>query len=370
MGITWIETVGRCINTLDNVVYWHVLFSSASFQFPSHKYCHLLNVPQSASGFYIASWLSQNIHIQTSINTMRVAIAGNGDLARYIYEEFGGHDIVVLTRSYKPQLEQLGVTQFVIDYTLQSLATALRDVEVLISTIGDVSPLYVDVHRTLIQACRKSPKCNRFIPSEFAGDIETYPDQPAFYARSREPIRKLLREQTDLEWTLVSVGWIADYVVPAKNRYIREIGVSCPINLADNNAIIPGTGNEPVDFAWARDVAKALAKLIAAPAWSPYTYMSGEQSSWNEVMRIIRDKYRPDLQVQHLSLSKLVETIRTSTDSEAIGIAEHQILSASHACSLPQDKVQAHRQKYFPGVHFRTLRDGLADLDRDAGTII
>ena len=139
-------------------------------------------------------------------------------LARYICEEFtsAGHELVILTRSHKPQLERPGVTQFITDYTLQSLATPLRDGEVLISTIGDVTPSYIDIHRTLIQACQQSLTCKRFIPSEFAGDIETYPDQPAFYSRTREPIRKLLREQTDLEWTLVSVGWLADYVVPAK----------------------------------------------------------------------------------------------------------------------------------------------------------
>lgn len=109
--------------------------------------------------------------------------------------------------------------------------------EVLISTIGDVSQSYVDLHRALIQACQESPTCKWFIPSEFAGDIEKYPNQPAFYARSREPIHKLLREKTDLEWTLVCLGWLADYIVPTKNRYIKDIGGSCPINLADNISV-------------------------------------------------------------------------------------------------------------------------------------
>ena len=305
---------------------------------------------------------------------MRVAVAGNGDLARYICEEFtaAGHELIILTRSHKPQLERPGVTQFITDYTLQSLATAIRDGEALISTIGDVSPAYVDLHHTLIQACQQSPTCKRFIPSEFAGDIETYPDQPAFYGRSREPIRKLLREQTDLEWTLVCLGWLTDYIVPAKNRYIKEIGESCPINLADNSMMIPGTGNEPVDFTWARDTAKALERLVTTPAgqWEPYTYISGEQATWNNVARIIRDKYRPDLKIQHLSLGKIVEIIRTSTDDDTVALSEHQLLSASRACALPQEKVQAQRQKYFSGVYFRTLQDGLAEFDRDAEVIV
>ncbi|KAM5453539.1 hypothetical protein MaudCBS49596_002742 [Microsporum audouinii] len=169
---------------------------------------------------------------------MRVVIAGNGDLARYIREEFTsvGHELVILTRSHKPQLERPGVTQFITDYTLESLAVPLRDSEVLISTIGD--PV---IHR-------HPPHPHPSLSAE--SEMQTFHTlRPAFYSRPREPIRKLLREQTDLEWTLVSVGWLADYVVPDKNRYIKEIGVACPINLANSSMVIPGTGNEPVDFA-------------------------------------------------------------------------------------------------------------------------
>lgn len=105
---------------------------------------------------------------------MRVAVAGNGDLARYICEEFtaAGHEVIILTRSHKQQLEQPGVAQFPTDYTIPSLAIPLNGSEVLISTIGDVSPSYVDLYCALIQACQESPTCKWFIPSEFTGDIE------------------------------------------------------------------------------------------------------------------------------------------------------------------------------------------------------
>lgn len=304
---------------------------------------------------------------------MRVVIAGPGDLARYICEEFikAGHELIILTRSYKSQFEHPGVTQFVTDYTLQSLSTPLANAEVLISTIADYTPSYIDVHCTLIQACQQSPKCKRFIPSEFGGDIETYPDQPGCYYRTREPIRKVLREQTDLEWTLVSVGWAADYVVPAKNRYVKDIGAACPINLAGGSIVIPGTGNEPVNFTWMRDVAKALAELVKDSAgWEPYTYISGEHTCWNDVARVIRQKYRPDLTIKYQSVDNIIEALRTPKDDDALHLAESQMFSVSQACSLPQDKVQAQRQKYFPAIRFRTLEDGLAELDGDAGMIL
>lgn len=304
---------------------------------------------------------------------MRVAIAGYGDMARYHIEEFTkvGHELIVLTRSHKPDIERPGVTQFVTDYSVESLASPLRDVEVLISTIGDQSSTYIDIHRNLIQACQQSPKCKRFMPSEYAGNLDTHPEQPAFYARTREPIRQLLREQTELEWTLVLVGWLADYIVPANNRFIRDFGEACPINLGDGTILIPGTGDEPVSFVWSRDVAKALAQLVSAPtAWEQHTFVCGELTSWNGVAKALRDTYQPDLKVGHLPLSSIMDTITSSNDDHAVALAEHQLYSVSHASALPQERVQAQRQEYFAGVQFRTLRDGLADFERDATIIV
>ncbi|UNI18431.1 hypothetical protein JDV02_004700 [Purpureocillium takamizusanense] len=303
---------------------------------------------------------------------MHVIIAGSGDLARYICEEFtiAGHTLVILTRQYKPHFERLGVTQFITDYTLTSLSTALSSGEVLISTISDFTPTFIDVHRTLIQACQQSPKCKRFIPSEFAGDVETYPDQPGFYYRTREPIRAILREQTDLEWTLVSNGWLADYLVPAKNRFLKDIDDACPVNLTGGSIVIPGTGTEPVDFTWARDVAKALAQLVVAPAWEPYTYISGERSCWNDVARLITSKYRSDFTTQYVSLYNITQNVRNAKDDDMLLLADHHLFSVSHAGSLPQDKVHVQREKYFRGIRFRTLEDGLAEYDGNPEMIL
>lgn len=71
---------------------------------------------------------------------MHVILAGSGDLARYICEEFtkAGHTLTVLTRSHKPQFEQPGVSQCITDYSLSSLEQPLADGEVLISVISDL----------------------------------------------------------------------------------------------------------------------------------------------------------------------------------------------------------------------------------------
>ncbi|KAI0515271.1 hypothetical protein F5B22DRAFT_195269 [Xylaria bambusicola] len=305
---------------------------------------------------------------------MRVAIAGYSDLGRYICEEFlkAGHEVVVLTRSHKPQLESQGITQAITDYTLQSLKAPLANCEVLISTISDFSSVYIDVHKTLILACQESPKCKRFMPAEFAVNIEAYPDQPGFYYAPHEPIREMLRNQTDVEWTLVCLGWLADYFLPTKNRYIKDISGFHPINWEGNKIVIPGTGNEPVDFTWARDVATALASLVAAPkgSWEPYTFMSGERSSWNDATQIIKEKFRPNDPIEHVSLHAVAEMIKTAKDEDTMILADYYLLSISQACGIPADKVHTHREKFFSGVRFRTLQEGLSQFDDNPNSVV
>ncbi|KAI2623011.1 hypothetical protein GGS26DRAFT_583787 [Hypomontagnella submonticulosa] len=305
---------------------------------------------------------------------MRVAVAGYGNLTRYLCEEFVkvGHVLVILTRSYKPQLESQGISQAITDYTLSSLRTPLADCEVLISTISDISSVYTDVHRTLILACQESPKCKRFIPAEFAANIEAYPDQPGFYYEPHEPIREMLRSQADIEWTLVCIGWLTDYFVSARNRYIKDIGKFHPMNWAGEQIVIPGTGDEPVDFTWARDVARGLASLVEAPpgSWEHYTFMSGERSCWNDTTKLIKQKYCLDIPIEHISLHAVLEMINTAQNEDTLILADYYLLSISQAMANPPDKVQAHREKKFQGISFRTLEDGLSQLDKYPDSIL
>ncbi|KAH7118620.1 hypothetical protein B0J13DRAFT_569449 [Dactylonectria estremocensis] len=305
---------------------------------------------------------------------MRAVIAGSGDLSRYICEEFTkvGHEVIILTRKLKPQFELPGVSQFITDYTEASLRIPIDDGDVLISTISDCTRAYIDVHRSLIEACKQSVRCRRFIPSEFAGDVSLYPDQPGFYYRTRQPIRKMLEEQKGLEWTLICVGWLIDYIVPAKNRYLKDIGDAVPINLANSSMLIPGTGEEPVDATWARDVAKGLASLIDSPSgtWDRYTYMSGERTCWNDVARAVQQQYDQNFTTERRSLHDLYQENHTHQNEESKLILEQQIFSASQASGLPPGKVQDHRELYFSGVCFRTVQDGFAELDRDVDMIL
>ncbi|PSN69964.1 NAD(P)-binding protein [Corynespora cassiicola Philippines] len=303
---------------------------------------------------------------------MRVTIAGPGTIAKYFIEELvpAGIEVTILTRSIKPEYENYtGVKQFVTDYSVSSIAQGLEGSSALLSTILDYTPANIDLHLRLMEACKQSSTCKRFIPSEWGSNVEDFPDQPGFYYRSHEPIRQALRDQSELEWTIVNLGWIADYIVPSKNRYFKDIDDAFPVNFKTEKIIIPGTGKEPIDFTSAKDLAKAVVKLVQAPKWEQYTWVSGEKSCWNDVAKLMLERY-PGMTVEYKSLYQLVEEIRTAKNEEERGLAEFQILGPSHAGSLNADKVAEHRQTLFQGIKFRTLRELLEEVDRNPDVIV
>ncbi|KAK7419248.1 hypothetical protein QQX98_003400 [Neonectria punicea] len=303
---------------------------------------------------------------------MRVAIAGSGGVARYLVEEFAaiGIDVVVLTRSLKPQFESIpNVKQVVSDFSVPSLIQELDGCTTLVSAILDYTSAFIDIHQRLMEACQKSTTCKRFIPSEYGGNLEDYPDQPGLEYRTHGPVRQALKEQSELEWTLISTGWFADFVVPSRNRYLKDAGEAFPIDLHTKTVLIPGTGKEPLDFTCARDMAKAVAKLLHAPKWEQHTYISGEKSCWNDLVALMLKKY-PGMPVEYRSLYQLIEDIRTSTDEYSRLMAEYRVFSPSHAGSLDADKVAAHRKLYFEGIKFRTAKDLLEEIEENPDAIV
>ena len=299
---------------------------------------------------------------------MRVSIAGSGAVARYLSEELpaAGIDVVILTRSIKPHFSNRpGVEQVVTDYSsVDALAQAIEGSEALISTILDDKPSFIDVHLRLIEAARRTKTCKRFVPAEYGGDTEKYPDQPGFYSRLQGPVRQALREQNDLEWTIVSCGWLVDLALPRRNRYFNDPGPVFPIDHNTREVVIPGTGDEPLDLTATRDMARAMARLLRAPKWEQHTYMTGEKTTNNAMVAQILEKY-PGMSVEHRSLYQLVQDIRNAKSEEAAIVAEYRMFVISNAGSLPADKVAAHRESMFADVHFRTIRELLEELEQN-----
>ena len=137
----------------------------------------------------------------------------------------------------------------------------------LVSFIQTAEATYISIHRNLITACLQSTTCKRFIPSEWTGNIDDFPQKPRFYYDTREPIRKMLREIDGLQWTLVNQGFFMDYFLKTEKTYLKPIPDEFPVDPNGWKVRIRGTGEEMQTFTMARDVAKAVIELLTADAW-------------------------------------------------------------------------------------------------------
>lgn len=304
---------------------------------------------------------------------MRIAIAGTGDLAKYLVEELlaASYSVVVLARGKRDWCTRPDISLRVTDYTLSSLSEQLEDCDGIVSAIQDNEMSNVKVHLTLLEACTKSPKCKSFIPSEWIGNIEDFPDQPQFYSANHKPIREALKEQTQVKWTLFCLGWLADYVVPAKFRYIRDIDDFHPVNFKTGIITIPGTGNEPIGMTSARDGVKAVVKLFSEEKWESVTYVRGEDTTWNEVKDLLISKQN-NFKVVYVSVEDLNKTIEKSKDEDAVFVAQFGMWSASGSTRVPAAKAAEQKKTYFKDVRFRDVRDLINEIEREwpAGKIL
>jgi nucleoside-diphosphate-sugar epimerase len=300
---------------------------------------------------------------------MRVAIAGAGDLAKYLVEELlvAGHSIVMFSRSRKAWFLRPNVVFHETDYSVPNLVANLLDCDAVVSTILDYTSCGIGAHLNILTACQQTARCKKFIPSEYGGNTDQFPEQPYFYEPTHAPIRDALKAQNDVMWTLLGNGWLMDYFVPVGQRYIRDIGRYHPIDFDKSTAIIPGTGDEPICFTSARDIAKAVVELISHDKWEESTFVSGDLLSWNRILQKLACRgrtfdvtYRPHAQLEEDSKG----------EGEDALVAQFGVWSSSGSCELPSDKVEIHRKKYFSQVNFRTLDEFLDEADRNPEIIM
>lgn len=213
------------------------------------------------------------------------------------------------------------------DYSHDSVLSILEDTNAtaLLSFLNLNDEGYITIHRAFLSACLASKTCKRLMPSEFSGDVETWPDRPRFYGTTREPFRQILKaEAKDVEWTCVENGWFMDYFLPKEKSYMRPVPDEFPIDLDAWTARVRGTGEEPQSWTLAREVGKAIVALLGSKtAWvslfcflshlrplrqptiiksnlhllpetcvqEPFTYVCGQWGTFNEAIKTMETFY-------------------------------------------------------------------------------
>ncbi|PYH83580.1 hypothetical protein BO82DRAFT_363155 [Aspergillus uvarum CBS 121591] len=313
------------------------------------------------------------------MNVILALAGGSGDLGHYLQEELlrdPRYSVVILTRQTNPSTPTTErVTTQTTDYTLPSLLHILRTTRTtaLISLLRCPDDQYHPLHTTLLEACQQTETCTRFIPSEWAGDIESFPTLPRAYGRTRLPFRETLAREADsqktdppshpvkkIEYTLFNHGWCMEYFLPAHKSYRRCMPGEFPIDLTRWKYTVRGTGEEAQSWTCARDIACAVGRLLAADngSWEPVTYVVGEWGTFNQMASLLERVYGRPFERDYRSEEGIGTTIQQYEDqpeSLKLAIAEAEEWTISGATACPQEKTLRQREKFFAGMHFTTL---------------
>ncbi|KAL4996703.1 NAD(P)-binding protein [Aspergillus recurvatus] len=311
----------------------------------------------------LAAYPSSYNSPEAMVKVQTIALAGVGSLGRYLFEEISKdsrYSVIVLSRQdlvNGVDTRQIRVTDYT-EASVRSILDASR-ASTLISTIQCADETYVPLHTGLLNACLLSATCKRFIPSEFAGNVEAFPHLPRAYSVTRTPFRETLRQARGVEWTSFNMGWFMDYFVPQDKTLIRHVPGEFPIDLASWRYTVRGTGEELQSFTCARDVAKAIAELLQAPIWDEVTYVAGEFASFNKAARILEEFYGRPLHRSFRSEADIQASLEKHANHGGCNgraIAEAEELTISGACCCPPEKTLRQRSQFFGAVHFVDLR--------------
>ncbi|KAI8179641.1 Oxidoreductase BOA1 [Colletotrichum sp. SAR 10_86] len=273
---------------------------------------------------------------------MSVAIAGGtGGLGRALVEAIqarGRYQVIVLTRKVSGSPAGPNGIRFVaVDYAnVDSLVSVLQEnsVEIVISAVNNITGEN-DAELNLIRAAERSSTTKRFIPSYFGvpylpEQYETFP--PAMAKKSALAALK----STSLEWTAVYNGYFLDYFgTPKVKSYMDD--VSFFVDVANNVAAIPGSGEVPVVFTHSFDVARLVAALLEKSKWPAETYIIGDKVTFHEMVRLaekVKGKYSEGFPFGQLL------TARPGTKFTVA----HDSVEDLQACKLTE--LPSHRQFY------------------------
>ncbi|KAF5501429.1 Oxidoreductase BOA1 [Colletotrichum siamense] len=241
---------------------------------------------------------------------MSVAIAGGtGGLGRALVEAIqarGNYQVIVLTRKVSGSpAGPNGIRFEAVDYaSVESLVSVLQEnnVEIVISAVNNITGEN-DAELNLIKAAERSSTTKRFIPSYFGvpylpEQYETFP--PAMAKKSALAALK----STSLEWTAVFNGYFLDYFgTPKVKSYMDD--VSFFVDVANNVAAIPGSGEVPVVFTHSFDVARLVAALLEKDKWPEETYIIGDKVTFHEMVRLAEKVKGTKFTVAHDSVEDL-----------------------------------------------------------------
>lgn len=114
----------------------------------------------------------------------------------------------------------------------------------------------------------------------------------------------------------VANGLFMDYLLPrGKKQYLTGL-TGLPVSPEDRIARIPGDGNAPITLTTGTDVGRGVVWLLDQPHWDKHTYLRGEDTTWNKVLREAEEIVGEKFKEEYVSLERVDQGIK---DAESDG---------------------------------------------------
>ncbi|KAF4835525.1 Oxidoreductase BOA1 [Colletotrichum tropicale] len=243
-----------------------------------------------------------------------IAVAGGtGNVGRTIVEAIvaaGKHEVKILARKANPDLEkEVGASIIVVDYAnVEATTKALEDnnVHTVISAINMMPPPgQVPQEIELIRAADASKTTKRIISSGWGIPHNENQVKELGSVPNKLKARAFLENETkDLEYAVVHNGFFLDYWAPQAEKS-NMTPFTLFIDILNDSAAIPGSGNIPSAFTHTRDVAKFVAAALDLKTWDNDLFIVGDKVTWNEFLKLAEDAKGTKFNVAYDSAEKL-----------------------------------------------------------------
>ncbi|KAH6609065.1 nad-p-binding [Trichoderma cornu-damae] len=257
-----------------------------------------------------------------------VAIAGGGSsIASNIIPAILAakkHQLVILSRSPRPDLEKQGAIIKVVDYSSrEQLTKALDGVHTVISCIWSYGPELAGSQITLLEAAKEA-NVKRFVPSDWGipayDKISTYKPKAAVW----EAV-----QASGLEYTRFIPGlWMNVWAVGApRDEAGGRSGYEGPAFLVDiqgGSILIPGDGSCKLVVTDMKDIGKYVAAALDFETWDGDSLIVGERLSVNELVDKIEKVTGKALDKSYISLEGIDAVL--AGDADALTKVIHEFL--------------------------------------------
>ncbi|GAB1316920.1 hypothetical protein MFIFM68171_07130 [Madurella fahalii] len=239
---------------------------------------------------------------------------GTGSVGRAIVDAIlatGKHDVKILSRKPNPDLEvEIGVPIVPVDYSdVGAVVKVLEDnnIDTVVSGIAMHSPDgSVPKEIELIRAADLSKTTRRLISSDWGVPLKDEHIGMIPSVIHKVNAQKELQKTKNLEYTVVYNGYFMDYWgFPGVKSYLARTPLVFWLDIPNNAATIPGSGNTHIIFTHTSDVGKFVAASLDLPKWEPETFVFGDRVTWNEFLHSAEEARGTEFNTVYDSKEKL-----------------------------------------------------------------